>query len=58
MKIKVLLIALLIVGLVLVNVGLVQAGKTTITVSVYPDLDSVIKAILPAFNVLNTIQNC
>ena len=53
MKIKVLLIALLIVGLVLVNVGLVQAGKTTITVSVYPDLDSVIKAILPAFNVLN-----
>ncbi|MBU4509429.1 extracellular solute-binding protein, partial [bacterium] len=53
MKTKVLLIVLLIVGLVLVNIGLVQAEKTTITVSVYPDLDSVIKAILPAFNVLN-----
>ncbi|MBU4227089.1 sugar ABC transporter substrate-binding protein [bacterium] len=53
MKMKVLLIALLIVGLVLVNVGLVHAGKTTIMVSVYPDLDSVIKAILPAFNALN-----
>lgn len=53
MKIKVLLIVLLIVGLVLVNIGLVQAEKTTITVSVYPDLDSVIKAILPAFNTLN-----
>ena len=53
MKIKVLLIVLLIVGLVLVNMGLVQAEKTTITVSVYPDLDSVIKAMLPTFNALN-----
>ena len=53
MKMKVLFIALLIVGLVLANIGLVHADKTTITVSVYPDLDSVIKAILPAFNALN-----
>ncbi|PKP59354.1 ABC transporter substrate-binding protein [Candidatus Atribacteria bacterium HGW-Atribacteria-1] len=52
MKIKVLLITLLIIGLILVNGVFAQEQKTTITVSVYPDLDSVIKAVLPAFNAL------
>lgn len=35
-----------------VTVGVWAQEKVTITVAVYPDLDSVIKAVLPAFNAL------
>ena len=42
-------LAFLVLGIVL---GTLAQGKVTITVAVYPDLDSVIKAILPAFNAL------
>ncbi len=56
MKHRILVIACLVVALI--SSGLIfaqaqdQQQKTTITVAVFPDLDSVIKAILPAFNAL------
>jgi multiple sugar transport system substrate-binding protein len=46
---KFVVLAFLVLGIVL---GTLAQGKVTITVAVYPDLDSVIKAILPAFNAL------
>ena len=54
MKLRICLITLLTVGLVLGLGGglLAQDQKTTITVAVYPDLDAVIRAILPAFHAL------
>ena len=56
MKFRVLLIALLAIGLISGGLTFAQAQnqqqKTTITVAVFPDLDSVVKAILPAFNAL------
>jgi len=56
MKPRILVVALLAVGLIC-GVGVFaqtqdQQQKTTITVAVYPDLDSVVKAVLPAFNAL------
>lgn len=52
MRLKVGLAILLVVSLAWGTTLLAQDEKTTITVAVYPDLDSVIKAILPAFNAL------
>jgi len=54
MKLRLGLVMLLAVGLGLILGGglAAQDQKVTITVAVYPDLDSVIEAVLPAFNAL------
>lgn len=52
MRPRICLVTLLVVGLILGGGLLAQEQKTTITIAVYPDLDSVVKAVLPAFNAL------
>lgn len=52
MRLRICVVILLAVGLVSGGGLLAQEQKTTITIAVYPDLDSVVEAVLPVFNAL------